>query len=74
MIRESKKSVIFTGAGISTSAGVADFRGPNGVWTAERQGKPPPPSADFDQALPTATVSISYGTKAQVVKSAFAKQ
>jgi NAD-dependent deacetylase len=32
MIVESKKIVVFTGAGFSTESDVPDFRGPQGVW------------------------------------------
>lgn len=32
MIRNSENTVVFTGAGISTSAGLPDFRGDSGLW------------------------------------------
>lgn len=31
-IREAEKVVVFTGAGVSTESGIADFRSPGGVW------------------------------------------
>lgn len=36
MVRKSKYTVFFTGAGVSTSAGVGDYRGPSGAWTKRK--------------------------------------
>jgi len=33
LIHSSSRILVFTGAGLSTGSGIADFRGPRGVWT-----------------------------------------
>lgn len=45
--------VVFTGAGISTESGLADFRGPDGLWTRQAKGLPTT-SIDFASARPNA--------------------
>ncbi|KAJ0046679.1 hypothetical protein Pint_03856 [Pistacia integerrima] len=56
LIQKSKHLVVFTGAGISTSCGIPDFRGPKGIWTLQREGKPlPEASLPFHRAMPSMT-------------------
>jgi NAD-dependent SIR2 family protein deacetylase len=55
-ILHAKHFIAFTGAGVSTSAGIPDFRGPEGAWTLRAQGR----QLDFKanttlQAIPTPT-------------------
>jgi len=50
---ESQHLVVFTGAGISTASGLADFRGPDGIWTRREKGLPAH-QADFSSVGPNA--------------------
>ncbi|CAK9099609.1 unnamed protein product [Durusdinium trenchii] len=39
LCKEANYIVVFTGAGISTSIGLPDYRGPQGVWTRKLKGE-----------------------------------
>ncbi len=53
LLRESRRILVFTGAGISTSSGIPDFRGPNGVWKRRRP-------VYYDEFLASETARIEY--------------
>ncbi len=53
LIRNCQHFVAFTGAGVSTSAGIPDFRGPEGVWTMRAQGKHAQAKTTTIKACPT---------------------
>lgn len=58
LIRAHTPVVLHTGAGLSTAAGIRDFRGPNGVWTKQaglsREGLDADVEAcSFEEAAPT---------------------
>ncbi len=36
LLREARRVVVFTGAGISTESGIPDFRGPGGLWARNK--------------------------------------
>ena len=56
MIASAKRVVVFTGAGVSTAAGIADYRGPDGVWTLSAKGEQHKiKSIDMMKAVPTLT-------------------
>ncbi|XP_028909350.1 NAD-dependent protein deacetylase sirtuin-6 isoform X1 [Ornithorhynchus anatinus] len=55
LVQKSSNVVFHTGAGISTSSGIPDFRGPHGVWTMEERGLEPKFDTTFESARPSKT-------------------
>jgi len=53
LIRHCNYMVVYTGAGISTSAGISDFRSPEGLWTLKAEGKKCPKGKSLVDLVPT---------------------
>src|SRR5262249_42644555 len=53
LIREARRILIVTGAGISTASGIPDFRGPNGVWKRRRP-------VYYDEFLSSESARVEY--------------
>jgi len=53
LLSTSQRVVFFTGAGLSTTAGIRDFRGPDGLWTLQARGEKPKLSMRLADASPT---------------------
>ena len=54
LLRNAKHAIVYTGAGVSTSGGLPDYRGPKGVWTRLVSGEEKveaSPEARFEEML-----------------------
>jgi len=68
-VRGAKWMVAYTGAGISTSADIPDYRSPNGVWEKLAKGEKPPAKVDFDEVFPTpAHMALAKLTEEGILK------
>jgi NAD-dependent deacetylase len=52
-LARAKKTVVFTGAGISTESGIPDFRSPGGIWSKYR-------TVYYDEFLASADARLEY--------------
>jgi NAD-dependent deacetylase len=66
LIKESQKIVLLSGAGMSTSAGLPDFRGPDGVYRREMEVEP---ERIFDIDWFNSDPSFFYGFHREFLRS-----
>jgi NAD-dependent SIR2 family protein deacetylase len=52
-VKNSQNMVAYTGAGISTSANIPDYRSPNGVWETLAKGEKPKREYKLEDVVPT---------------------
>jgi len=55
MLKNSKKMVCYTGAGVSTASKLADYRSPKGIWTLKAKGEKFIPEISIEEAKPCFT-------------------
>ncbi|CAE7832986.1 Sirt6 [Symbiodinium sp. CCMP2592] len=53
VLRKSSRAICFTGAGLSTAAGLGDYRGKQGKWTLEAQGADLAYTTVYEELRPT---------------------
>jgi NAD-dependent deacetylase len=53
LLREAHRVLVFTGAGISTGSGIADYRGPDGLWKTRRP-------VEFGEFMASAAARVEY--------------
>ena len=70
LIRDSKHTVAFTGAGVSTAVGIPDFRGPKGIWTLQQQQRERPITAASAPSPPSTTAVTAAAPSANLFNSA----
>ncbi|CAG2119376.1 unnamed protein product, partial [Medioppia subpectinata] len=74
---QSKCVVVYCGAGISTSVGIPDFRGPNGIWTQEEKQKKGVKVEDevkiLELSLADCNPSVTHMALISLIKSKYVK-